>query len=132
MTYELLTDGTSNIEVIQKNAAGEAKASEEKSAKKDDKKSAKSQKPAKTVVIKKLRLQGAEVSAVIAGIPVKLPLPPVTLTDIGENKPSTAAEVFSQIMNVFSKETLSAITQATTKALKEGASSLKDVFKKLF
>lgn len=131
VTYELLANGTSNIAVIQKNVTGEAKTENTKQVDKKQSTDTK-EKSSKTVVIKKFQLKNSSVSAVIAGIKLSLPLPPLTLTGIGEDKPSTPADVFAKIMTIFSQETIKEVTNATTKALKDGASSLKSVLDKLF
>lgn len=127
-SYEI-ANGTNNIEALQKNILGEPKPEAKKASSpaKDQK-----AKPAKTVVIKDLTVKDAKVAASISGVGMSLPLPTIHLTGIGEKKPSTFKEVAASIMKVFSTETLNAIANATAEALKSGANSLGNLFKKLF
>ena len=138
-SYEI-ANGTNNIAALQKNitddkpetapaAPAPAKASAPAKTSSDPKKESK---PAKQVVIKELTVKDAEVAASISGIGMTLPLPTIRLTGIGENKPSTFKEALTAVVNVFSTETLNAIANATTEAVKSGAGSLKNLLNKLF
>ena len=133
-SYEI-ANGTNNIAALQKNITGDkpetAPAASPAPAKtsSDPKKESK---PAKQVVIKELTVKDAEVAASISGIGMTLPLPTIRLTGIGENKPSTFKEALTAVVNVFSTETLNAIANATTEAVKSGAGSLKQLLQKIF
>ncbi len=131
--YEM-ANGTNNIEMLQRNILGKPKpeAKQQKSsspsaAAKDKKKDAE-----KTFVITDLTVQDVKVSASVSGVRMTLPLPAIHMTDIGKKKPSTVKEIVSSLIKIFSKETLNAITTATTDALKSGADSIGKMIKNLF
>ena len=117
-TYEMSLNGTSNIAVIQKNVSGDVKKTPAAEKKKTD------ISPEKQVVIKQFTLKNAKVAADFAGAKIVLPLPDIKLTGLGENKPSTASEIFALIINVFSKETLITVTKSANEAFKSGAKSV--------
>ena len=125
--YEI-ANGTNNIAVIQKNVLGEPKktSSSSSSVKSND------EKPVKTVVIKDLSVKDATVAAAISGIGVSLPLPAIHMKNIGEEKPSTFKEALLSVLNVFSTETLKAITGASADTVKSGMDSLGKMLKKFF
>ena len=126
VTYEW-ANGTSNIAQIQKNTSSETTA-----VKEQPKKVESTQKSSKTVVIKNFVLKDAEVSADISGIKMTLPLPSIKLKDIGENKPSTPEEIFTTILEIFSKETLHAVTKATGEIVKSGAKGIGKFIENIF
>ena len=126
-SYEI-ANGTNNIAVIQKNVSGDPKPAAQKAPSLAEKE----KKPEKNVVIKDFSLTDAEVSASISGIGMTLPLPPIHITGIGEEKPSTFKEAVKTVINVFSMETVNAIANATAEALKSGSDSFKNLLKKLF
>ena len=126
-SYEI-ANGTNNIAVIQKNVSGDPKPVAQKAPSLAEKE----KKPEKNVVIKDFSLTDAEVSASISGIGMTLPLPPIHITGIGEEKPSTFKEAVKTVINVFSMETVNAIANATAEALKSGSDSFKNLLKKLF
>ncbi len=133
-SYEI-ANGTNNIAALQKNITGDKPETAPAASPAPAKPSSdlkKESKPAKQVVIKELTVKDAEVAASISGIGMTLPLPTIRLTGIGENKPSTFKEALTAVVNVFSTETLNAIANATTEAVKSGAGSLKKLLNKLF
>lgn len=112
VTY-VKNDGRNNFDVIAENASGGPKTEEEKKAEKEAKvEAAKAEEAAKKgekteakddgkkVVIARLAISGVKVKVSMVTIPV----PPITLTDIGkESEGATFAEIWQQILNVVFK-----------------------------
>ncbi len=111
ISYEV-KDGKSNFDVM---LASTKKSAEEEKAAKDGEK-----KPGKKVIIEEFTLKGAKVSyasAVTFGKPVTLPLPPVTLRDIGKGSDGTSfADALSEVMNGILGGLSKAVTQVADKA----------------
>ena len=83
------------------------------------KSAAASAKPLK-FAIKSFRVQNAKMSLVLAGQPITLPLPPLTITDLGVAEGGiTADQVATQVL----KRVLAQMGAATTDALKKGGGS---------
>ena len=135
-------DGTTNFDAIQANAK---KSESEEKAKKAEAKDEK--KAAKKVVIELFTLSGGKVSyssAVTFGKSVTLPLPPLTLKDIGkESGGASPVEAVTEVLNKVVGSIGEAVTSVAGKAgdllkgaaggagsaAKDAANSLKKLFK---
>ena len=113
VTY-VKNDGRNNFDVIAENASGGPKTEEEKKAEKEAKvEAAKAEEAAKKgektaakddgkkVVIARLAISGVKVKVEVKGVPVTIPVPPITLTDIGKDSGgATFAEIWQQILDI--------------------------------
>jgi len=110
-------DGKSNFDTMLSNAKKNAA---DQNAKKPEEK-----RTSKKMVIEEFTLNGAKVSytsAVTFGKPITLPLPPLTLRDIGKaSNGATAADALTEIIN--------GIVGGLTKAISELAGSAGDLMK---
>jgi len=114
VNYELKIDGSSNLTDIKKNIDAFASSSkpaekpqETPAEDKTEEKKAKTQMVIKLVTIEDSRLS---ISSSILNTRVPLPIPPLTLTDIGEGKS------FGETIDEFSTAVLSAIMDAASKS----------------
>ena len=126
--YEMSLNG-SNLAQIQKNVESTLGIADSKSADSDAK--AKDQ-PAKAnpkVVIRKLSVSGIKLASGV----IKLPLPPITLTDLGEN---TLGEVIDKFYVALMKSVGSALSGEAFKgignAVSDAGKSMSDGIKNLF
>ncbi len=104
-------DGRNNFDVIAENASGGPKAGDEKkeavkaddaakAVSKGEKKAEEAKDGGKKMVIARLSISNAKVKVGM----VALPVPPITLSDIGkESEGATFAEIWQQILNVVFK-----------------------------
>ncbi|MBP5534330.1 MAG: hypothetical protein J6Y03_02345 [Alphaproteobacteria bacterium] len=117
----------SNISVLQDNInkylkadAAEQKAEEKK---KDIKKSNE-----KKVIIKDLKIKDTSLSLGVSGQTVTLPLPDIHKTGIGENKKGRSmAEIFADILNMISLESVKGLATAVSDLAKKGWDGAKGV-----
>lgn len=131
--YSVSSYGISNISILQQNIKGEQKPAT--AVKTDVAKRAavpNEAKPEKKIVIDSFTLTNAEVSASFAGIGTTMPLPDIHMTDIGKKENASIKEALSDILSVFSKETLTALQGSAKEALKAGTKSLNKLMKKIF
>ena len=114
-------DGISNFDAILAHAKKSESA--EKTAKPDEKKAG------KKVVIEDFTLNGAKVSCTTAwtfGKPITIPLPPVTVKDIGKaSGGTTPVEAVTQVMN----EIVNSLSQAVTALASQSGDALKGALK---
>jgi hypothetical protein len=119
-------NGQSNFDAIQANATQASGAEKEKAAKKDTA-AGETKKSGKKVIIELFTLKGAEVSysaGLTLGKAITLPLPPITLHDIGkESGGASPVEVVTKVVN----EIMNALTKAVTSVAGSAGDLLKDV-----
>ena len=118
----------SNIGVLQKNINSYLKT--EKSAPKASPatKSAESTTPAKTVVIKDLKIQGTTLSVGASGQTISLPLPDIHQQNIGEEKKSKSiADIFADVLDMISIESLKGVAEGAKDLAKQGAQLATDL-----
>jgi uncharacterized protein involved in outer membrane biogenesis len=117
-------DGVSNFDALLANAKKSERQEKAKAPGAD-----KDKKPAKKVVIETFELNGAKVSCTASwtfGKPITLPLPPVTMRDIGKSSGGTTpVEAVTEIFNQITASLGESVTALAGKA--NGA--LKDVLK---
>lgn len=80
--------------------------------------------PSKTVIIKKLTIDNSTLNLGIMEKSVKIPLPNIAKTNIGEeqSKQYTLADMVALILSYFSETSLKAIAQSSTKLIQSGLS----------
>ncbi|MBU4199956.1 MAG: AsmA family protein [Verrucomicrobia bacterium] len=119
-------DGVSNFDTIQANAR---KSSAEAKTRQPAGQESADRKPGKKVIIELFTLNGAQVaysSGMTFGKAVTLPLPPVTVRDIGKNSGgASAADAAAQIINAIA----GGLGQAMTAAASQSTGALNDAFK---
>lgn len=111
VNYELKIDGSSNLTDIKKNidafASSPKQAEKPKETKPEEKPTKKKQMVVKLVTIEDSRLS---ISSSLLNTRVPLPIPPLTLTDLGEGKS------FGETIDEFAGKVLEAILNAVSKA----------------
>ena len=131
VTYEKGLLNSNLGALIESLSGGEEAAPEEKPEEKTDE----TEKPAKKVVIEKLRITGSRMNfsvtgaaALTGGAAVPVPLPPITLTDLGKEKEGlTVPEAIREILNAIAGAAGTAIAGSAQllgdagKALGDGA-----------
>ena len=118
----------SNVSALQKNVEKYIGSSDKKAPAKTEKKSAAKDSSGKKVVIKDLKIQNTELSLGASGQTITLPLPNIHKTGIGEEKKSKSmAEIFADILDMLSIESLKGVASAATDLAKKVASGAKDL-----
>lgn len=86
------------------------------------------EKSAKSVVIKDLKIDNSALNLGIAGQTVKLNLPDIHKTDIGEGKDKkTFGETIALVLSYFSSESLQALKESSNALIKQGLSGVTDL-----
>ena len=117
----------SNISTLQKNVEKYIGTSSKTSSTKPDQKQ-KTNSAGKKVVIKDLKIQNSELSLGVSGQTITLPLPNIHKTGIGEDKKNKSlAEIFADILDLLSIESLKSIPGAATDLAKKVAGGAKDL-----
>lgn len=122
--YEI-KDGTTNIAVIQNNInsfLGVPKENGETETKKVEPKTTTDE---KKLIIEDLSFTNSKLQAVVGGNQINIPVPDIYLKDIGKNDNKTLAEVFAEIMNSFSTQSVKAFANSTADLLKGAGETLK-------
>lgn len=125
VNYELKLDGSSNLTDIKKNIDAFASSSNQEApaGEKTGEKTAKKQMVIKLVTIEDSRLS---ISSSLLNTRLPLPIPPLTLTDLGEGRS------FSETINEFAGKVLEAVMTAASKSgLKNVGDSLTEAGKSI-
>ena len=118
--FEFSTQGT-NISALLKNLES-ATASETKKSAPATKKEPAKKGASKKVIIKKIIFEQGALTVAAYGNEIDVPLPNVTMTDIGADKKDNknAVQVFAEVVSRYSKAVLTAATTAATNLVKGG------------
>ena len=121
----------SNVSALQANInsyLGTEKKTEEKKAPAQKAEAPKSD--GKKVIIKDLKINNTALSLGVSGQTVTIPLPDIHKTGIGEGKKDkSVAEVFADILNMISLESVKGVADAVSDLAKQGWKGAKDLVK---
>ena len=120
----------SNVSALQANVnkyLGPTSKSQKTEPKKE---TPKKQSGGKKVVIKDLKIADSSLSLGVSGQTVTIPLPDIHKTGIGEGKKSkSVAEIFADILNMISVESVKGVATAVSDLAKQGWKGAKDLLK---
>lgn len=120
----------SNVSALQANINNYLKTDSKKEEKTTPQKAEAQKSGGKKVVIKDLKIDDTSLSLGVSGQTVTIPLPAIHKANIGEGKKEkSVAEIFADILNMISMESVKGVATAVSDLAKQGWKGAKDLVK---